>query len=174
MTAMIRSTFGGPLAFTTSAISWKYLGPSARGDHAEFPRVLGVKVREVMHAPARDKEDVARSDTDLPVVKHPGQDARQPVDRLIEGLVAMRDRHAGLCGDEKLKHRQASRGLRSLQKESDLDLTRVDHGVSSSRICHGVPCVIQWSCVFVDAPNEPLLGDHGIRSCFLATRCASE
>jgi len=131
----------------------------------------------VMHVPARDKEDVARSDTDVPVVKHPGQDARQPIDRLIEGLVAVRDWHAGRCGDEKLKHRQASRGLRSLKKESDLDLTRVDHGVSSSRICHGVPCVIQSSCVFVDAPNEPRSSAtpvDAIRSPFLATRCASE
>jgi hypothetical protein len=53
------------------------LGPKEpRGDRAELTRVLGVKVHEVMHVPARDKEDVAGSDTDLLVVKRPGQDTR--------------------------------------------------------------------------------------------------
>jgi hypothetical protein len=46
------------------------------GDRAELTRVLGVEVHEVMHVPARDKEDVAGSDTDLLVVKRPGQDTR--------------------------------------------------------------------------------------------------
>jgi hypothetical protein len=75
------------------------------GDHAELPRILRVEVRKVMHVPARDEEDVAWSDTHLPAIEDPGRDAVQPVDRLIEGFVAVRHRHVGTCGDKELEHR---------------------------------------------------------------------
>src|SRR6185436_6303969 len=100
--------------------------------HAELPGVLCIEVREVMHVPARDEEDVAGSDTHLAAIEHPGRDAFKPVDRLIEGFVAVRHRHACTRGDEELEHRQASCGLRSFQPEPDLDRTDMNYVASSS------------------------------------------
>lgn len=64
----------------------------------ELPRVLRVEVREVMHVPARDEEDVAWSDTHWLAIEDPGRDAVHPGDRLIEGFVAVQHRHVGNRG----------------------------------------------------------------------------
>ena len=112
-----------------------------RGDHAELPGVLRVEVREVMDVPARDEENITWSDTALLAIEDPGHDAGQPVDRLIEGVVAVRHRHAGTCRNNELEHRQASSGLRRFQLKSDLDLTSTDHIVSWSGIHHLHSCL---------------------------------
>ena len=89
-----------------------------------------------MHVPARDEEDVARPDTHRFAIERPGGNTSQPIDRFVEGVVAMRYRHPGTRWDEEFEHRHASCGLRRLQTKPNLDLTRPDHLVSRSRIHH--------------------------------------
>src|SRR5438093_4443439 len=69
-----------------------------RGDHAEHPSVLSVEVLELMHASAWNEKDVGRSDGHLLAVEHPGRDAVQAVDGLIEGFMAVRHWQPGPRG----------------------------------------------------------------------------
>ena len=83
---------------------------------------LGVDVPvvvEVVNDSARDAERLARTDVGLASVEGPGQDALQPVDRLLVSVVAVRDRHVRAGRHVELEECDRTSGRLALEQEAN-------------------------------------------------------
>src|SRR6478736_9386677 len=75
----------------------------AGGDDRERPGVVLAEVVEPVHRAARDAERLARGDVDRRALDRPGQDASEPVDRLLVAVVAVCGRHLRADGNVELE-----------------------------------------------------------------------
>ena len=77
------------------------------------------RVVELVDGAAGDAERLAGADVGRVALDRPGQDALEPVDRLLVAVVAVRGRDLRPGRDVELEHRDRPAGLLALDQESD-------------------------------------------------------
>src|SRR3954468_13864813 len=98
--------------------------PRAR-DRQEL-RVASTSVPESVDGPARDAEGIADTDLDGAAINRPRGDAFEPVDRLLERVVAVRGRHRAVGWDEALEDAHAAIRVQRVYEERDCHRADLD------------------------------------------------
>ena len=80
-----------------------HCGPGPGLATAKELGVFGPLVVESVDRTARYAQSVARANVERPIANLPGRHASESVDRLFEGVVAVRHRHGALGGNEALE-----------------------------------------------------------------------
>src|SRR3954451_5621887 len=79
--------------------------------------VFGPVVVEPVDSAARDADGLVGANVEHATVNRPSRDALEPVDRLLEGVVAMRYRHLAIGRYEALEDTRAPIRVGSLDQE---------------------------------------------------------
>ena len=98
----------------------------AGSDDRECPGVGIAGVVEVVDCATRDAENLAGADIGRRALDRPGQDALEPVDRLLVAVVTVRGRDLRAGGYVELENRDRSCRLLALDQEPDRDRPDLD------------------------------------------------
>ena len=91
-----------------------------RGYDGELFHILAAEVIEAVHGAAGNAQRLAGTNLDGRSVNRPGQDALDPVEDLLVGVVLVGRRRQLLpYGDENLEHRHAAVGIIACDEEPD-------------------------------------------------------
>ena len=89
-------------------------------------RILGPVVVEPVDRAARHAQGFTGANVERPTVHRPGRDAVEPVDRLLEGVVAVRRGHRAVGRNEALEDARASVRIGGLDEEANAERTHLN------------------------------------------------
>src|SRR5215213_6030547 len=102
-------------------------------------RARAAAVLKAVDGPAWHADRLAHADLDRLTVDRPGCDPLEPVDRLLEGIVAVGRWHFRIRWDVTLEDTYAAVGVGALDEEADAELTD-RNGLSRGLIHCGLLC----------------------------------